>query len=62
VRDAKNEQVVFEKNSMTFTSVSEEENKEKHYRNDIELFGAIDPDVFDLLSRPDHLLFSNRAT
>jgi len=44
VRDAKNEQVVFEKNSMTFTSVSEEENKEKHYRNEIELFGAIDPD------------------
>lgn len=52
MRDAKNEQVVFEKNSMTFTSVSEEENKEKRYRNDIELFGAIDPDVFDLISRP----------
>ena len=61
MRDAKNEQVVFEKNSMTFTSVSEEENKEKHYRNDIELFGAIDPDVVDLLSRSNHVLFSNRA-
>ncbi|CAG5096848.1 Oidioi.mRNA.OKI2018_I69.XSR.g14810.t1.cds [Oikopleura dioica] len=44
VRDAKNEQVVFEKNRMTFRSVAEEENKEKHYCNEIELFGAIDPD------------------
>ena len=62
MRDAKNEQLVFEKTRMTFTSVSEEENKQKHYRNEIELFGAIDPDVLNLLSDPDHFLFSNRDT